>query len=203
MPTIELLGVVALAIVIFYGGNGVFAGNLSLGALVAFISYVKMFFRPIRDIAEKYNILQNAMASAERIFLILDNNEKLPYPVQESEPLPVFLEKNTDFTKVPNGIIGLETSVPLSLKLVETGVLSMETLIYKMASAPAHILGLKSGLKVGNPADITILDPAADYTVDSSQFRSLSRNTPFDGWQVQGHSVLTMVGGAFVYNRMT
>lgn len=77
MPVIELLGVFALAVVIFYGGGGVLAGSISLGALVAFISYVKMFFRPIRDIAEKYNILQNAMASAERIFEILDSDDRL------------------------------------------------------------------------------------------------------------------------------
>jgi len=54
--------------------------TLSLGALVAFISYIRMFFRPIRDLAEKYNILQNAMASAERIFLVLDTTTVLPQP---------------------------------------------------------------------------------------------------------------------------
>jgi ATP-binding cassette subfamily B multidrug efflux pump len=66
--------------VIFYGGGAVLSGTLSLGALVAFISYLRMFFRPIRDLAEKFNILQNAMASAERIFLILDSRENLPRP---------------------------------------------------------------------------------------------------------------------------
>jgi len=86
MPVIELLGAVAIAIVIYYGGGRVLAGSVSLGALVAFISYMKMFFRPIRDIAEKYNILQNAMASAERIFLILDNTERLPQPVEVGTP---------------------------------------------------------------------------------------------------------------------
>jgi ATP-binding cassette subfamily B protein len=80
MPLIELLAVVAVALVIFYGGGRVIADTLSLGALVAFISYIRMFFRPIRDLAEKYNILQNAMASAERIFLILDSREMLPRP---------------------------------------------------------------------------------------------------------------------------
>jgi ATP-binding cassette subfamily B multidrug efflux pump len=78
MPIIELLGVIAVALVIFYGGNRVLNGALSLGTLVAFISYIRMFFRPIRDLAEKYNILQNAMASAERIFLILDTRNTLP-----------------------------------------------------------------------------------------------------------------------------
>ena len=78
MPIIELLGVVAIAVVIFYGGSQVLNEALSLGTLVAFISYIKMFFRPIRDLAEKYNILQNAMSSAERILLILDSQDTLP-----------------------------------------------------------------------------------------------------------------------------
>lgn len=75
MPLIELLGSVAVALVIFYGGISVLDEKVTLGALVAFISYVKMFFRPVRDIADKYNILQNAMSSAERIFIILDTND--------------------------------------------------------------------------------------------------------------------------------
>ena len=78
MPIIELLGVIAAALVIFYGGSQVLDGAISLGTLVAFISYIRMFFRPIRDLAEKYNILQNAMASAERILLILDTQNTLP-----------------------------------------------------------------------------------------------------------------------------
>ncbi|MFO7497216.1 MAG: ABC transporter ATP-binding protein [Desulfobacterales bacterium] len=73
MPLVEFLGLVTVATVIYYGGSGVLAGQISLGALVAFIYYLRMFFRPMRDIADKFNILQNAMASAERIFLILDN----------------------------------------------------------------------------------------------------------------------------------
>jgi len=84
LPLIEILAVVAVALVIFYGGGRVLTGALSLGALVAFISYIRMFFRPIRDLAEKYNILQNAMASAERIFLILDSQDKLSWPDTQS-----------------------------------------------------------------------------------------------------------------------
>ncbi len=84
LPFIEVLGVVVLAIVILYGGSKILTGMLSLGALVAFISYMKMFFRPIRDLAEKYNILQNAMASAERLFLILDSEDSLAQPVLSS-----------------------------------------------------------------------------------------------------------------------
>lgn len=78
MPVIEFFGAVSVAIVIYFGGVGILAETISLGAFVAYISYMKMFFNPIRDIAEKYNIIQNAMASAERVFLILDNDDKMP-----------------------------------------------------------------------------------------------------------------------------
>ncbi|NVM56907.1 MAG: ABC transporter ATP-binding protein [Desulfobacterales bacterium] len=80
MPAVELLSSVTIALVIWYGGGRVLANILSLGALVAFISYMRMFFRPIRDIAEKYNIMQSAMASSERIFLLLDSHEEIPEP---------------------------------------------------------------------------------------------------------------------------
>ncbi len=72
MPIIEMLGITAIAILIYVGGGHVVDQSISIGVLTAFIAYMKMFFRPIRDLAEKYNILQNAMASAERIFLLLD-----------------------------------------------------------------------------------------------------------------------------------
>jgi ATP-binding cassette subfamily B multidrug efflux pump len=72
MPVIELIGSVVLAVIIFHGGGDVLSHRISLGSLVAFISYMRMFFRPIRDLAEKFNILQNALASAERIFALMD-----------------------------------------------------------------------------------------------------------------------------------
>lgn len=81
MPAIEVLSSVTTALVIWYGGGRVLADILSLGALVAFISYMRMFFRPIRDIAEKYNIMQSAMASSERIFLLFDTNEQIAEPI--------------------------------------------------------------------------------------------------------------------------
>jgi ATP-binding cassette subfamily B multidrug efflux pump len=86
MPIIELLGVITTALVIFYGGSRVLNETLTLGTLVAFISYIRMFFRPIRDLAEKYNILQNAMSSAERILLILDTENTLPKTHLQNSP---------------------------------------------------------------------------------------------------------------------
>jgi ATP-binding cassette subfamily B multidrug efflux pump len=93
MPLIELLSVVAVALVIFYGGGRVLNDTLTLGALVAFISYIRMFFRPIRDLAEKYNVLQNAMASAERIFLILDSREVLTQPALQNAQASTTLQR--------------------------------------------------------------------------------------------------------------
>ena len=74
MPLIEVFGIATVSVIVFYGGENVLEGKISLGVLVAFISYMRMFFRPIRDLAEKYNILQNALASAERIFMIFDTH---------------------------------------------------------------------------------------------------------------------------------
>ena len=71
-PLLELVGALAVALIVWYGGMQVFAGSLTLGALVAFIQYSDRFFRPISDLSEKYTILQSAMASSERIFKLLD-----------------------------------------------------------------------------------------------------------------------------------
>jgi ATP-binding cassette subfamily B protein len=80
MPLVEVLGVIAVAIIILYGGGRILSGEMTLGILVAFISYLRMFFRPIRDLSEKYNLLQNALASAERIFLVMDSTDSHPRP---------------------------------------------------------------------------------------------------------------------------
>jgi len=110
-----------------------------------------------------------------------------------------FIEKQVEFDRAANGIIGLETSVSLSLKLVENGVISMAALVEKMSTNPARILGLENNLFIGRPADITIIDPERSYCVNADNFKSLSRNTPFDGWDMKGKAVLTMVGGKIVY----
>jgi len=109
MPLIELLGSVAVALVIFYGGISVIDEKVTLGALVAFISYMKMFFRPIRDIADKYNILQNAMSSAERIFIILDtkdtNNGESESSVLSTDRLKFDKIKSVEFRDVSFGYV--------------------------------------------------------------------------------------------------
>ncbi len=110
------------------------------------------------------------------------------------------LEKEVEFDLAANGIIGLETSLPLSLRLVEEGVLTIEVLIQCMSTGPARILGLESGVRVGLPADLTLIDPAEVYSVNAADFRSKSRNTPFEGMQLS-RAVMTIVGGKVVYDR--
>lgn len=109
-------------------------------------------------------------------------------------------EKDVEFDQALNGIVGLETALPLTLNLVAEGVFSLSEAIRKLAVNPARILGLPYGtLSVGAPADVMIFDPARAWKVAPGQLRSKSKNTPFGGWDVTGHVVLTMVGGRVVY----
>jgi ATP-binding cassette, subfamily B, multidrug efflux pump len=79
-PAVEVLSSVAIALVIWLGGNGVLRNAVSIGVLVAFIQYSQRFFRPIMDLSEKYNILQAAMAASERVFKLLDTTPELQSP---------------------------------------------------------------------------------------------------------------------------
>lgn len=81
VPLIEILSSGAIGLLLWYGGGRVLQEAITLGVLVAFLSYIRMFFQPIRDLSEKYNILQSAMASLERIFSLLDRDEKAPVPL--------------------------------------------------------------------------------------------------------------------------
>ena len=109
-------------------------------------------------------------------------------------------EKQQEFTEAPFGIVGLETALPLTLALVEEGVLSVESAVEKLATAPAKAFSLDAGtLGVGASADVTILDPHAPWEVDPSRFRSKSRNTPFAGWKVKGRVTTTLVSGRVVF----
>ncbi|MBW1781159.1 MAG: ATP-binding cassette domain-containing protein, partial [Deltaproteobacteria bacterium] len=86
MPAMELFSSLAVAFLIWYGGGKVIQDELTLGTLVAFIGYIQMFFKPIRDISEKYNIMQLAMASSERIFEFMDTREVIPAPARPKAP---------------------------------------------------------------------------------------------------------------------
>jgi dihydroorotase len=111
------------------------------------------------------------------------------------------LEKEVEFDRAANGIIGLETSLALGLKLVEADILSFEVLIEKMAKNPARILGLTRDIAVGATAHLTVIDPERTFTYDAETGFSKSRNSPFHGWELRGRAVYTIVDGRIVFER--
>jgi dihydroorotase len=105
-------------------------------------------------------------------------------------------EKSVEFDYAPFGIVGLETALGLTFRLVQEGKLTLSEAVRKLSINPSEILKLNKGsLASGADADITIIDPNLEWTVDASQFRSKSRNTPFNGWKLKGRAVQTIVGG--------
>lgn len=108
-------------------------------------------------------------------------------------------EKDVEFDAALNGIIGLETSLPLSLRLVTDGVLTLSQLVEKMTCNPANILSLARGtLKAGAVADITIVDPLEEWTVTAEKLHSKSKNSPFLQQQMVGKAVTTILAGTVV-----
>jgi dihydroorotase len=112
-------------------------------------------------------------------------------------------KKMRELSEAPNGIIGLETLIPICVRsLIEPGHLTWPQLIEKLTVHPARILGIDRGtFRSGAIADVTIIDPSVEWTIDPSQFRSKSRNSPFAGWKVRGRAVATIVRGQVRYER--
>ena len=106
-------------------------------------------------------------------------------------------EKEQEFAHAPFGMLGLETSLGLVIThLVKPGHLTLSQMVEKMSLAPAQILGVPGGtLTAGAPADITVFDPDAEWTVDINQFKSKSRNSVLDGVTLTGKPIMTFVGG--------
>ncbi len=110
-------------------------------------------------------------------------------------------DKQQQFAAAPNGIVGLETALPLTLALVEEGFLSLEAAVAKLTTEPARAFGLSKGsLAPGADADVVVVDPEAQWEVDPARFRSKSRNTPFAGWKVKGRVITTIVAGRVVHD---
>lgn len=111
-------------------------------------------------------------------------------------------EKNVEFAVAMNGIVGLETLLPLSLKLVEDGVIDLNRAISLMTNSPAQVIGIDRGtLSVGAVADITVIDPLLEWTLNAEELHSKSKNTPFDGWQLKGAALKTLLAGKIVFER--
>ena len=110
-------------------------------------------------------------------------------------------DKQADYHSACFGIVGLETALPLSLRLVEESVLTLPQLIEKLTSRPAEIFKLDQGtLGVGKQADVVIFDPDEEYKVEASRFKSKSKNSPFDGWSVKGRIQNTIYKGKVIFS---
>lgn len=110
-------------------------------------------------------------------------------------------EKNCDYSKAANGIVGLETSVALTItELVNAGYLTPSAMIEKMSYNPAKMLGIDKGnINIGKMADITLIDPIKETIINTSTFVSKSKNSPFNGRKVKGQVMYTIVGGVISY----
>jgi dihydroorotase len=110
-------------------------------------------------------------------------------------------EKETAFAEAPNGIVGLETALGVVLtKVVGEGVLDLSTMVERMSCQPARAFNLPGGTLANDaPADVTVFDLAAEWTVDHKNFKSKSQNTPFNGWTLTGKPRYTIVGGRIVW----
>jgi len=110
-------------------------------------------------------------------------------------------KKMRELDQAPFGIVGLETLLPICIEtLITPGRLTWMQLLSKLTTGPARLLGIQKGsLKEGSDADITIIDPDIAWTIDPTQFRSKSRNTPFAGRRVQGRADTVLVGGEVRY----
>jgi len=111
-------------------------------------------------------------------------------------------EKEVEFDMAPFGIVGLETELALFIDILvhKTKAISLSRLVEMFTREPASLLGLDRGtLSPGAVADVTLIDPDCEWTVDKAQFQSRSRNTPFHGWQLKGRAVRTIVAGETVW----
>ncbi len=111
-------------------------------------------------------------------------------------------EKAVEYDLAPFGVVGLETALALTLRLVQEGVLTPLQMVARMSLTPAAILGLKDrgSLAPGRAADLMIVDPEREWVVDPGKFHSKARNTPFAGWRLKGRVIKTIVDGQVVFS---
>ena len=109
--------------------------------------------------------------------------------------------KLAPFCESESGISAVETLLPLTLRLVEDGLLELKDALAKITNGPAGLLGIEAGtLAVGRPADVCLFDPDRYWTVGPDSLLSRGHNTPFTGWELKGRVTRTLLGGRVVYS---
>lgn len=200
-------------------GARVHIAHISTARSVAFVREAKRRGLPVTCEVTPHHFTLTDAEVARRGF---DTNTKMAPPLRSAADLEAVLEgladgtidaiatdhaphhaneKMLEFDRAPFGIIGLETALPLAVdRLVGRGVITLERMVELFSTRPARIFGLAGGtLAAGSPADVTIFDPERVVRIDASKFQSRSRNTPFDGWELKGAPVATIVGGRVVW----
>jgi dihydroorotase len=159
--------------------------------------------RCLRSFDSNYKVAPPLRTDAD-VAAILEGLRDGTLDVIASDHAPHAPEKKMrELDQAPNGVIGLETLLPVCVRaLIEPGVLTWPQLIEKLTVNPARVLSIDRGtLQPGAVADVTIIDPNAEWTIDPAQFRSKSRNCPFAGWQVRGRADTVLVGGVVKFDR--
>ncbi len=171
-----------------------------------------------RGVSVTAEVTPHHLALTDDLLQSFDSNLKVDPPLRSADHVAALIEglkdgtidvicsdhqpyanekKDRELDLVPFGIVGLETVLPICIKtLIEPGHLSWSELIAKLTSGPAAVLGIDRGTLVpGSVADITIIDPTAEWTINPDGFRSKSRNSPFVGWNVRGRPTTVIVDG--------
>jgi len=143
------------------------------------------------------------LRTAEDVAAVIDGLKDGTIEILCTDHAPHAREKKMrELDQAPFGIVGLETLLPITVThLIEPGHLSWPEAIRKMTINAANLLNLsnKGSLRPGADADVTVIDPALAWTVEASQLRSKSKNTPYDGWQVRGRAHTVIVDGEVRY----
>ena len=198
-------------------GGRLHVAHISCGKSVQLVRQAKTQGLPVTcEVAPHHFILTD---EAVRDF---DTNAKMSPPLRSHKDVDLILEglkddtidiivtdhaphdfpdKQVEFSSACFGIVGLETALPLTLKLVEKKVITLSQAIVKLTQKPAEIFNLDRGtLTPGKAADLVVFNPDQEYVIDKSKFKSKSKNTPFDGWKVKGKVIYTMVSGKIIYS---
>lgn len=168
MPLTEFMSSAAIAVILWYGGGEVLQQRLTLGELVAFISYMRLFFQPLRELAQKYSVVQSAMASAERIFQLLDTKSVITQPSQ-----PARLKKTEGKLEFDNLCFGYEKNSPI-LRNVSLSLFPGQTvaLVGTTGSGKTTIVNLL--LRFYDPQAGTIrIDDTDIGTLDLQELRTI------------------------------
>ena len=143
---------------------------------------------PLRDISDRDALIEGIKDGTVEIIA----TDHAPHSAEE---------KSRGLKGSAFGIVGLETSFPiLYTELVLKEVVSLEKLVELMSLSPRRVFGMEGGtIAQDEPADITVLDLDSEYKIDTADFASKGRSTPFEGWRVRGRAAMTIVDGQIVY----